>query len=69
MHYILGFGVGAKIPLGSTIEKSDKGIVLNANLQSGSGAWDIVYWRSVLKSMNFRPSLGVSTKVSYRSTA
>ncbi len=64
----LNIGVGSKIPLGSSTEKSDEGITLNADLQPGSNAWDIIYFTSVSKSMNFRPSLSISSRVIYRST-
>lgn len=64
----LNVGVGTKIPLGSSTEKSDEGITLNADLQPGSNAWDIIYFTSVSKSMNFRPSLSISSRVIYRST-
>lgn len=64
----LSVGIGAKIPLGSTTEKSDEGITLNADLQPGSNAWDLIYWTSVSKSMNFRPSLRLSSRVIFRST-
>lgn len=64
----LNVGVGTKIPLGSSTEKSDEGITLNADLQPGSNAWDIIYFTSVSKSMNFRPSLSISSRIIYRST-
>ena len=61
-------GIGAKIPLGSTNEKSDEGIVLNADLQPGSNTWDVIYLMSVGKSFNFRPSFQVGGRILYRST-
>jgi hypothetical protein len=64
----LNVGVGTKIPLGSSTEKSKGGITLNADLQPGSNAWDILYWTSISKSMNFRPSLNISSRVIFRST-
>lgn len=64
----LNFGIGSKIPLGSSTEKSDEGITLNADLQPGSNAWDLIYFTSVSKSMNFRPSLSISSRFIYRST-
>ncbi|MBC3756841.1 hypothetical protein H7U19_00390 [Hyunsoonleella sp. SJ7] len=62
------FGLGAKIPLGSSTETNAQGIVLNADLQPGSNAWDIVYFLSALKQTNFRPSLSISGRIIYRST-
>ncbi|MEC3905845.1 hypothetical protein VOI54_02320 [Tamlana sp. 2201CG12-4] len=64
----LSIGLGAKIPLGSSTETNDQGITLNADLQPGSNAWDIIYWTSFSTSLNFRPSLTVSARGIYRST-
>lgn len=61
-------GVGTKIPLGSTTEKSDEGIVLNADLQPGSNTWDIIYLMSMGKSFSFRPSFQVGGRLLYRTT-
>lgn len=61
-------GSGTKIPLGSSTETNDQGITLNADLQPGSNAWDILYWSSFSKSFNFRPSLNVSSRFLYRNT-
>ena len=61
-------GFGAKIPLGSTTETNDQGIVLNADMQPGSGAWDIIYWTQLSKSFEFRPSLNFSVRAIYRAT-
>ena len=64
----INIGVGAKIPLGSSTQKSDQGITLNADLQPGSNAWDVIYWSSISKSFNFRPSFNVSSRFIFRST-
>lgn len=64
----LSIGVGTKIPLGSSTETNDQGIILNADLQPGSNAWDIIFWSQYSKSFNFRPSLTFSTRGIYRST-
>ena len=58
-------GLGAKVPLGSTTEKSKNGIVLNADMQPGSGAWDVIYWGQISKSFDFRPSLSFSARAIY----
>jgi len=44
------------------------GIVLNADLQPGSNAWDIVYLSSFSKRFNFRPTFNLSSRIIYRST-
>jgi len=64
----INIGVGAKIPLGSSTQKSNQGITLNADLQPGSNAWDVIYWSSISKSFNFRPSFNVSSRFIFRST-
>lgn len=61
-------GIGAKTPLGSTTKTNSQGIILNADLQPGSNAWDIIYWSSFSKRFNFRPSLNISSRIIYRST-
>ncbi|WP_299552020.1 hypothetical protein [Seonamhaeicola sp.] len=65
-----GFAIGAgtKIPLGSSTETNDQGITLNADLQPGSNAWDIIYWLSASKSFDFRPTFNISSRIIYRST-
>ncbi|MCK0179081.1 hypothetical protein MWU50_07250 [Flavobacteriaceae bacterium S0862] len=61
-------GIGTKIPLGSTTEKSAEGIVLNADLQPGSNTWDVIYLMSMGKSFDFRPSLQIGGRILYRAT-
>jgi len=64
----LNIGAGTKIPLGSTTEKNSQGITLNADLQPGSNVWDLVLWTLMSKNFNFRPSFGVWSQITYRST-
>lgn len=64
----LSVGLGTKIPFGSSTETNDLGIVLNADLQPGSNAWDIIYWSSYSKSLNSRPSMAISVRLIYRAT-
>lgn len=66
--YELSFGAGAKLPIGSTTNRNDGGIILNADLQPGSNALDIIYITSFSKRFSFRPSMNFSTRVTYRST-
>lgn len=61
-------GIGSKIPLGSSTETNEQSITLNADLQPGSNAWDIVYFLSVSKQTVFRPSLNISGRFIYRNT-
>ncbi|MFK5879641.1 MAG: transporter [Flavobacteriaceae bacterium] len=62
------FGLGVKIPIGSTTKTNSQGIVLNADMQPGSGAWDVIYWGQALKNFKFRPSLNFSVRAIYRGT-
>ena len=64
----LNIGLGSKIPTGSSTETNDQGILLNADLQPGSNAWDMIYWIQISKSFNFRPSLNFVTTFTYRNT-
>lgn len=64
----LELGLGAKIPLGSSTETNAQGITLNADLQPGSNAWDLVYYVSGSKQPKIRPSMTISSRLIYRST-
>ncbi len=61
-------GIGTKIPLGSSTEKNNEGITLNADLQPGSNTWDVIYWGAASKNFAFRPTLTFSARVTYRTT-
>jgi len=61
-------GGGLKLPMGATDKKNDLGIVLNADLQPGSNALDVVFLTSVSKQFNFRKSLTFSSRLTYRET-
>lgn len=58
-------GAGPKISTGSSDERDKNDIVLNADLQPGSGAWDVITWTQVSKNFKARPSLTWSTTASY----
>ena len=61
-------GVGAKVPLGSYEEANDIGITYIADLQPGSGAWDLILYTSLSKNFGFRPSTTFSARMIYRAT-
>lgn len=65
---LVALGLGAKIPFGSSTETNAQGIILNADLQPGSNAWDVIYFLSASKNLNFRPSLTIASRIIYRST-
>lgn len=56
-------GLGLKVPLGRTDHKDERGIVLNADLQPGSGTWDMITWAYFARQFRGRPSLVASTRV------
>jgi hypothetical protein len=64
----LNIGLGTKIPLGSSNETNTLGITLNADLQPGSIAWDLIFWTEFSSSFNFRPSMSISARVIFRDT-
>ncbi|MDN3643808.1 hypothetical protein QWY87_13910 [Lutimonas halocynthiae] len=64
----LRLGLGPKIPLGATDKTNDNGILLNPDLQPGSGAWDLILWSTYLQSFDFRPSGTFSGSLIYRYT-
>lgn len=64
----LNLGIGTKVPLGSSTKKSSQNITLNADLQPGSNAWDIIYWSLFSKTFNFRPTFNFFTRFIYRQT-
>ncbi|CAM1370626.1 conserved hypothetical protein [Tenacibaculum sediminilitoris] len=64
----LTLGLGKKIPLGSTAKRNNQGILLNADLQPGSNAFDLVFTSRYSRSFNFRKSMNFSLRGTYRNT-
>lgn len=65
---VLSIGLGTKAPLGRSDLTTSEGFQLTADLQPGSGAWDMLAWLAVSKNMNFRPSATLSGSATYRET-
>ncbi|VAW11267.1 hypothetical protein MNBD_BACTEROID03-245 [hydrothermal vent metagenome] len=65
---VLNLGIGTKAPLGESDLTTEDGLQLTADLQPGSGAWDMLGWLSVSKGLNFRPSATLSGSFTYRLT-
>ena len=65
---LLRIGLGSKIPIGATDKTSDQGILLNPDLQPGSGAWDLIGWSFYSQTFSFRPSGTFSATAVYRYT-
>jgi len=60
-------GAGPKIPTGAS-DLTNDGILLGADLQPGSGAWDGVFWSSVVHQLHTRKSMNLSLIGSLRLT-
>lgn len=65
---LLRIGLGTKIPIGATDKRSKTGILLNADLQPGSGAWDAIFWTLFSQNFSFRPSATFNISAVYRLT-
>ena len=66
--YSLSIGVGGKIPIGSTKEVNSQGILLNADLQPGSNAFDNIFTSTFTQQFNSRKSLNFFVRPTYRNT-
>lgn len=64
----LSIGLGTKLPLGSSTNRNNQGILLNADLQPGSNAFDFIMMTTYSKKANFRKSMNFSGRVTYRAT-
>ncbi len=62
---IAQIALGTKVPIGSYDQLSSDGLVLNAELQPGSGAWDGIAWGQLVHSLNWRPSMSWSTTFTF----
>jgi len=65
---VLNLGIGTKAPIGKSDLTTAEGFQLTADLQPGSGAWDVLGWLSVSKGFDFRPSATLSGSFTYRAT-
>jgi hypothetical protein len=61
-------GIGPKIPLGRWDMANADGITYNADLQPGSGAWDMIGWGLLSRQGIIRPSTNLSLRMIYRHT-
>lgn len=58
-------GAGPKIPTGPSDRRDKNEIALNADLQPGSGSWDVITWTQISKNSKARPSLTYSGTSSF----
>ena len=64
----LSIGAGTKVPLGSYNEVDRSGITYIADLQPGSGAWDLILYAAISKNFDFRPTMTFSSRIIGRLT-
>lgn len=58
---------GAKFPLGKTeITNPDEGFLLPADLQPGTGSWDVIFGVAYIKNGLLRPSMSLIINTFYR---
>ncbi len=57
--------IGLKTPLGAFDRRNKQDLILNAELQPGSGAWDLIFWTQWTQNFAFRPSLGYHLTLAY----
>ena len=55
-HTTIQIGAGPKIPIGSSDKRNEQGLTLNADLQPGSGAWDLSSWAQFTHVLKGSPS-------------
>ena len=58
-------GLGTRLPIGAFDRRSTDGLVLNAELQPGSGAWDGIFWTQLNHQLAIRPSMSLSANATY----
>lgn len=58
-------GLGAKLPTGATDRTNELGLLLNADLQPGSGATDVILWSQFTQNPSFRPSMSSFVRLTH----
>jgi len=56
-------GLGPKLPLGRTDLTNNLDITLNADMQPGSGSWDLITWAYYARQFVTRPTMVASARV------
>ncbi|MEM7656399.1 MAG: hypothetical protein AAF399_09745 [Bacteroidota bacterium] len=65
----LSVGLGPKIPLGASDRANSQGIVLPADLQPGTGAWDAMFWSQIAHTLGKHPNWSLAGFSTYRLTS
>jgi len=66
--HTLSLGAGPKLPTGSAREVNGTGLILNADLQPGSGAWDAILWGNYVYRLAARPAMSLYSVATLRLT-
>jgi len=61
----LQIGAGIKMPTGKSDIKINQ-IALNADMQPGSGSWDLIFMANYYQTLKSRPSIGFNSTVNFR---
>lgn len=64
----LDVGAGTKAPIGRSDLTTTDGLLITADLQPGSGAWDGIGWAALSKQAPWRPSATLSGSATLRAT-
>jgi len=67
-NYSLSIGAGPKIPIGRTDFTNQNGLALSADMQPGSGAWDMMLWSNFERYHIFRKNFNLAAVLTYRNT-
>lgn len=59
-------GIGPKAPTGRTTFENQGGLILQADMQPGSGSWDTYFWSFYQKNQFIIPSISLLNVISYR---
>lgn len=66
--YEASVGIGGKLPIGPSTRTNALGILLNADLQPGNNAFDLIFLSSFSRRFAFRKSMNLSLRFTYRNT-
>ena len=68
LEHVLSMGAGPKFATGSSEELNSRGLVLNLDLQPGSGANDLILWSNYIFNGFKKPSRSLYGVFTYRAT-
>ena len=68
IRLIISIGIGPKFPIGVSDINGNIGTALPADLQPGSGSWDLILWNYISKEQIFNSLINVGILTTYRFT-